>query len=607
MNPLNFYLNNNLINPPKNWRELSVEVNFQDGEFANQRVSINDWDFVRENIDAINGWITAGRIFEGMPFRIEEVSTSGVTTMMFDGYIDISDQAQFDEFSLIVKSKPKYSIDWLNDVATGFSFDFLYEKQFIVQSDFVPIPYVISSIPDYEKLAITVIGLTLILDSLVASIKTLAGAISSVVSASPDWGNYLILVGEVLKFIGLTIAAVALIKRMFAVIIQKVKYHNAIPIKKLFERGCQYLSLSFQSSIILDTDVILPAKYYVPKNPSNEFNLNILGAFSPNEFIQYGFPNGTFADFIIKMKDQYNGKVLFDGNTLRFERKDFSLSTPSYTLPNIINTAYQLNTDEFTSNFFCTFSTDISESNTITDYLGTSYQVTLRPISILNPNFVLMKGLNQVNLSYALGKRKLELTPVENLFKDIGGLIDAAVQFGANTLNLIIDVLDAIIDGINEIVNFFENVGALVGFDFDIPDIPQIPQVNYSPIGNLLDDRIGMLLLEKDSFQTDKLLRIEASGKLAPQQPSAKEVYEKFYIIDYFTQYKYQDWNGIGFNLQDFNAIQFNSQVFNPQQDTSLVMSAKYNIWNKKADIKTKTPYIYTTNLIKNYVEPTGE
>jgi len=88
--------------------------------------------------------------------------------------------------------------------------------------------------------------------------------------------------------------------------VQKIKYHKAISIKKLFERGCQYLNVSFQSTIINPKDHILPAKYYVPKNPSNPFNFDLLGAFSPGEFVQYGFPNGTFADFIIKMKDLYN-------------------------------------------------------------------------------------------------------------------------------------------------------------------------------------------------------------------------------------------------------------------------------------------------------------
>lgn len=610
MNQLTFYLNNNVVDPPKNWRETAIEVNYEDGEFKNEQLTINDNEWVRDNIDIINDWcFTQGRIFEGLPYRITETDINGAVTEMFNGYIDCSEDASFDEYGIIVKSKPKYSIDWINDVAQGFGFDYLYAKQVITQSDFFDVPYVISSIPDYEKLAITVIGLTLILQSLVAAGNDLAAAIGSVASGSFDWGNLFILVGAIIKFTALLIAAVALIKRMFAVIIQKVKYHKAIKIKTLFERGCQHLGLSFLSTIINPNDYILPAKYYVPKNPSNPFNLDILGAFQPNEFIQYALPQGTFADFIIKQKDRYNGKVLFDGNVMRFERKDFQLATPSYTLPDIINTKYRLNSSDFKSNLFLNYQTDVSESNTINQYLGTSYQVTIRPNSIVNPEFVLMKGLQQVDFAYALGKRKTELTAVEKVFDEINEAIDGAVGGTINVLNAIINTINDIIDFINSVVEFFENVGDLVGFDFDGPEIPNVPTIEYSPLGDLIDNRIGMLLLEKDSFLVDKVLRLESDGKLSVNQPTAKESYNLFYIIDFFTQYKIQEWNGIPFTLANFNSIRFNPAAFLPDGSQCEIMSAKYNMWNERAEaeIKTRVKYQYTNNLIYTYAEPTGE
>ena len=196
---------------------------------------------------------------------------------------------------------------------------------------------------------------------------------------------------------------------------------------------------------------------------------------------------------------------------------------PQYTIPSVINTKYQLNTNEFTSNFLCSFQTDLSDSNTITDYLGTNYQVTLRPQNILNNELVLMKGLNQVEFAYALGKRKVELTAVERLFDEINEQIDNIVGGAVDLLNTIIYVINDVIDGINNLVDFFEDLGGLVGFDITIPDIPQIPDVPYSPLGELLDNRIGMLLLEKDSFMVDKILRIEIDGKLTTTQPSARQ------------------------------------------------------------------------------------
>lgn len=608
MKTLEFYLDNVLVNPPKNYRETSIEVNYEDGEFKSQQLTITDYNFVRENIDKINQWITDGYIFEGIPLKIVCIDIDGTTTTFFDGYLDISDQSQFDEYGIVAKAKPKYSIDWLNDVAVGFSFDYLYNTGVIKQSDFTDIPYVISSIPDYEKVAITIIGLTLIIQSLITAGQDLQSAIEAVSSGSFDWGNLFTLIGAILKFSSLVIASLALIKRIFAITIQNVKYHKGISIRKLFERGCEKLGLIFDSTIIDPKDHILPSKFTVPKNPNNLFGMDILGAFEPNEFPQYGYPNGTFADFIIKMKDLYNGKVLFDGNILRFERKDFTLAVPSYQIPDVLNTKYTLNSNDFTSNFFALFQTDVTESNTITRYLGTSYQVTVNPISIKNnSSYVLMKGLKQINLPYALGKRKLELTTVEKIFDTLNEVIDATIGNVIKVLNVVIEGINFIIDAINSFINFFEDVGSLVGFSFDIPDIPDIPTIPYEPLSDLINNRIGMLLLERDSFVVDKLLRLESDGKLSEVQPSAKEIYEKYYIIDYFTQYKFQEWNQIPFTLGNFNSIRNNPSALLQNDEKCDILSAKFNIFNDRADLVTRNKYIYTQNLKYNYAEPTGE
>lgn len=363
---ISFYLNNLAINPPSNWKELSLEVNFSDTQFKSEQITINDWDFVRENIDALNLWITNGFIFEGCPFRIEQTDSQGVTSSVFDGYIDLSDSAVFNEFGLTAKSKENYSLDWLNDVAAGFSFEYLYSIGVILQSDFKDIPYIISSIPDYEKMITMTIGFAFVVQSLIAAGQDLISAITALTTDPISYGMIFFLIVQILKFIGLLAACILLVKQIFALIIQKVKYHKGISVKRLFERGCQHLQLTFQSSVLPDDYYILPKKSVVPENPQNEFGFGILGAFSPNEFPQFGFPGCTFAQFIVDQKELFNGKIILNGSVLIFERKDFSTTTPQYTLPDIYNPEFTLNTDEFISNFEDTFKWDMLESNTIT-------------------------------------------------------------------------------------------------------------------------------------------------------------------------------------------------------------------------------------------------
>jgi hypothetical protein len=608
MNAPQFYLNNLLINPPRNWRQLEIEVNFEDGEFKTEQLNINDWDFVRENIDAINAWITAGFIFEGIPFRIEQISSTGATEVFFKGYIDLSKEVKFGEFAISAKSVPEYSLDWLNDVASGFSFEYLYEIQVIKDSDFVDIAYVISSIPDYKSAVMAVIGFTLIINDLSASVVSLTAAISAVSSGSPDWGNIFILVGEILKFITLLIASIALIRRIAFLLIQPVKYHKGMQLKRIFERACQHLGLVFQSSIILEDEYILPKKRQVPVNPQNKFNYGVLGAFSPNEFQQWGYPDGTFAEFIESQKKRYNAKILFDGNTMIFERVDFYIGTPQLSLPNIINDDYTLNSQDFISNMLISYQTDISESNTITDYKGTSYQTIFKPQTVINQNFVLMKGIKKIELNYALGKRKNELTKVEEIVKDILNVIDVLVSGVAFVVNNFISVLNAILDGLNAFIGFLEDAAAFFGFDFDVPEFPEIKPFEPIDLSDIIENRIGMLSLEKDSFQVDKILWLSpADYKLKQPQPTARQVYHEFYDFENFQQYKQKNWDGIPFTLTDYLQVKNNPRAITPDGIVAKLVSLKFNPWDKIANVISKEPYIYTTNLIKTHIETNGE
>lgn len=609
MNVPEFFLNNVLINPPKNWRELSLELNYEDGEFKSQQVLINDWDFVRENIDIINAWITNGFIFEGIPFRITQLNDVGATDIIFNGYIDLTNEAKFGEYGITAKATPQYSVDWLNDVATGFSIEYLHEIGLINSTDFVDIPYVISAIPDYKSAVIAVIGFTLIINDLSASIVSLGAAIDAVLSGTFDWAEIITLVGEILKFTVLVIASIKLLKRIVFLLMQRVKYHKGIKTRTIFEKGCQYLGLQFQSTIIPDYEYILPKKYVVPKNPQNLYNYGVLGSFSPNEFPQVGFPDGTFADFIIKQKEKFNGKILFNNNVMMFERVDYSTAVPTYQLPNIINDKFTLNTNDFKSNFVISYETDVRESNTITNYLGTSYQAILKVTTLANPtlNYGLAKGLTQINNSYALGKRKNELTNIEEIVKDLLNILDTLIAGAAFLVNNLVSVINGVMNALENFIQFIANVGDVFGFEFDVPDFATIPKFDPIDLSNIIENRVGMLLLENDSFMVDKVLWLDSEYKLMTTQPTAKNDYHLYYEIDHFTQYKNKDWNQIPFTMNDFNEVKNNPRALTPDGNLAKLVSVKFNVWNKIADISTKEHYIYTHNLNKTFIEPNGE
>jgi hypothetical protein len=308
------------------------------------------------------------------------------------------------------------------------------------------------------------------------------------------------------------------------------------------------------------------------------------------------------------MKDLFNGKVLMNSSTgnMRFERKDYSTIPPQYTLPPIMNTTYRLNTSEIYSNLFIEFQTDVMESNTITQYKGTSYQVLQSQISSVNPQFKLLKGLKQVELAYALGKRKTELTTVEKVFDFMLDAIDELIVPTVQAINFSISVINDIVDAINNFIEFLEDLGdlPLIGFGFDYPEIPTINPIEYTPIGSLIDNRVGMLMLENDFFTQDKLLAVDDDGKLKVEQPTAKYVYENFYIIEIINnQWKLQDFDRIPFTLTDYLMVKDNPNATDDMKLESFI----FNPWDETASAKTRKLYIYNENLQRTYVEQSGE
>ena len=59
---IQFYLNDVAVDAPANWQSLLIELNF-DSDAPDARVTINDWEWIRENSDTINSWIADAVLF----------------------------------------------------------------------------------------------------------------------------------------------------------------------------------------------------------------------------------------------------------------------------------------------------------------------------------------------------------------------------------------------------------------------------------------------------------------------------------------------------------------------------------------------------------------
>jgi hypothetical protein len=506
---LQFYINNAIADPPENFAELEISLAFENNSPI-ATLSVTSFDFTGTNATIINNWIAAGLygspgITEGIPFQIRACNN----VQIFDGVLDLCNENNYfdcDRCTIAIKSTT--DIDWLTDKADSFTFSYLASDQVAVTtvnnphisaSDYIAIPYVINTIPQYTQAALISIS-TLLIETQIAyttlELIDIASKLSlGLASTSATAGitsfqlvSYIFEFTYLLTYLILLI--IAFVKMLLAfkdLLIQELKYKYGMRVQDLFTKACNYLGLSFFSTILQQSVykdlVIIPQKYTIKDVgliPSHRDNPDdILNAKS------YGYFDGTFGDLIRAMNDVFNAKVIIKATTLNFEVFDEFNNVSTYVLPDIVLEPHQTNASELSGNYYLSFMTDSDELNTFDDAAATNAQcIFSQNVTQVQKN-VLLKGLTSKNLIFSQAKRKEDYTVIENLIDGLSGLF-------TQLYNGVYASIDGIITIVNDILTFFGQSG----INNTLP--------SYSPLQ--FQPRIGCLLLENDFIGVPKLL-----------------------------------------------------------------------------------------------------
>lgn len=615
---VNFYINNLKINPPNNWKELALELNF-DKDSPNSQVSLNDWDLgiggysstdgaVLSNNHVLNGLNNGVGIFEGLPFRIE-LEHAGNVEDLFKGYLDLT-KSTFDCELVTAESVEQGGVDWLNQVADSVSFEYLYEETNLLNdSDFVSVPYVINSIPKAGE------AFLLTLTAFVTA-QTVKNEIQALSEMAIETSNPLSAISGVLKIVlrvvyvaTLIITVVKLILDAIRLIIQPVKYHKGMFVKDLLSIGCEHFGLTFESSIFDNASYrdlfILPTQNQLP-----DLQDGLLGFLNPSP-LQTGYYNGTFGELLRSLKTIFNAKIILKDGVLKFERKDFNVSSPIYNIPPIEKSGYRVNADDFLSNLYLEFSTDLNDRNTIQQYDGTTAQITTLPANIINRDMVLAKGFERRSFPFALAKRKEEFTVPEKIIKALAKVIDPVVGALIKVVNGVIKAVNGVIKAIKKLI---KAINTLPGIKIKFNPDP-IKEIEYTPLGELIDNRIGMLILENDFISTPKMLLInkasnDVNTKLTTNNKDVVNsvyLYNNYHFIDSFdssvynltNQYKLYEVENVPFCYEDYLKVKENNKILDGNK-VGVIDSLSWNIFEQTANINYRINEIYTNNLVTN-------
>lgn len=555
--------------------ELEILATFENGN-AQANISTTEFEFVNEFAESISEWISGGLtgglgIFEGIPLSVQ-ISGSNPSYLAFDGYMDMTDEFEIVNPTTIKgKIKKDNGLQNLNDLASGLTWQYLYEEGILNDSDMEWIPYVIEKEFDVVAFLLLVLAIYSTTVILIDLIKEIAQSLASGITSAILFALDVIYAGLLL------VSLISMINDFVKMLIQPIKYTRGIRLRTLLRIGAGHLGYTYQTSIFEIEEnkiVLLPSKDSIDEDDNAQKQRAGILIFQNG----VGFPNArdygyTFGEILALVNKTFNAKIGLKNGVIQQHslNSPYWLSQSTFQMPDILLERKKYNTDELSSNFLLTFTPDSQDKNVIENYKGTSYEVITTPISTSNTKNVSLKGLEEVEIPYALGIRKTKT-------------------------NFIEDFMDGLVNITQSLINAISN---LVGGNNTTPPIPS---------------RIGVLKMETDFLNVPKMLFLKENGKLPTDylnKWSAKVLWEKYHSQKSFVGNNFTDTNQwilyegvrIPFGFTDFLSLIDNSYFYDMNGNKGQVIKIEWNVSNDYAVVDYKINEIYTKNLKETFIE----
>ena len=555
-----------VVDNPIELNEVSIQLDLEKSSKAN--IETDSYTFVNEAFTIIKEHIASGLnggvgILEGIPFDIS-IQTNTESLKIFEGYLDPNSyqDLSIDEPKIIMKAIEIDGLQTVFDRLEGLTFALLEANGTIKSSDYKQVQYIVEKKVTFVEQALLALSIYLMLKEVYEAALRLQENVATIISiASSSLTGQ---VGALIYAIASAIFEAAYIVLMLSALKDLViqfqenllpleKKYNAINLRTGLTKIFEYLGYNFESTIPdLDTYTYLPSKADGRQDKGVPFDSDY--GFQASEFVE--LCNKMFYSKLIIGKDSV--KMVLDSDAILQNESTF-------IMPSVIEKPFTYNTNEIKESTYIAFQEDISDEYTVSNWKGTSFVITTKPITVNNPKNVNILGFDEIRQNVALGSRKTELTDLEN------------------ALN-----------------SFFKAVGFLFSTFGD------------NSTEKLISNRIGFLKISNQFFNIPKILKVNSSGKLTNDSRtglSAKYLWENyinqksFVENNYKKQRKIQEGVTIPFNFLNYKQIINNSYFTDSQGKKGKILDLLWNIDKDTAEIDYYIEEIYTKNLKEEFYE----
>lgn len=438
MTPIRYFLNGTEANP-RDKERISYLFDFTSRRIRELELSVQEVTFVLEDYTAIQQWRSTYGDYVGMPLTVQY--TNGITREYILDFA--SEGLEVKENEITVPIKLYKGTDNFFDRANGTSFEIVN----FAASDFVDVDYIVvrdEQFSYYIALSLATYSLTKelvtaiqniqegIADIQQASIPSISAAGVPVVNVGAIIAASIKLAARIAYTIAIAIALIKLLAEILNAIFPKVRQFKAITYKRLIEVGCNYLGFTLESSLLdsLSQLTVLP----VPLREKDPTFFREL-FFPASLAFTKGYPSGrdtisSLGSSIEAIETIFNAKTVVNGGVVRIERDDFfeqnasSLIDLSYNIQEQIENSNGINSVENYKRLLCKYQVDGTDINTFDDTKKSIYEISSEVLSSPNPDYELIKGFEPVDIPFARGTRKDELTFIEKIAKGLASAVD---------------------------------------------------------------------------------------------------------------------------------------------------------------------------------------
>lgn len=502
-----------------------------------------------------------------------------LSLVFVDYYVDLTEEMTVGDYYVTVKVKRRNDFSDFYSRSRGLSFEAM--AQMGAGYVYTDIPYKIVSPVTAERALLLGLSTFTIGRLVIEEVRTVFELIQQAIAAIiPSVGlGVVINIGAIIfaiirvvlhaiYLIALILLLKKLIDEILNILFPKTRMFKACKVKELLTKSCELLGFSFSSSILdaLPGLTILPT----PMQRSKEKGLSVFQSvyqyFKADADFAYtnGHPSGldTVPDLwslVNAICIQFNARCTVVNGVVRIERWDFFKNNATTEFESYLTNQdrrvneYSLNTFDLWRRYYIHYATDFSDMHAVdfADYVAAEYS-TEQIVTTADSSLVTLKGLADVDIPFALGKRYDKNTLLTKVLKAFATLVD------------------------------------------------KIAQTSYA---SKINDDNGMLVISDQYFKTTKMLYVNSSGKQPDSYGdliSASALWDKYHYINQIQQNGYKIFRNVvlPINEKKFASLQNNNWILIDGKECEL-LEYTLNEHSRTLTCTYREPYNYEEGKLK--------